>query len=91
MKVDAPLDKMWMTSIWKYIKEGTHPEDKAEARRLRYQAARYVDYEGALCRRWVIPNTKVPGHGVFGANWEGPYRIRAALWEGIYYLEDLKG
>lgn len=30
-------------------------------------------------------------HGVFGANWEGPYRVRAIFWEGTYYLEDLDG
>ena len=39
---------------------------------------------GDLVLRRVMPNTKVPGHGVFGANWEGPYRVRAVLWEGTY-------
>ena len=41
----------WVTPIWKYIKEEQLPEDKGEARRLRYKAARYVDYEGSLYRR----------------------------------------
>ena len=41
----------WMTPIWSYIKDGTLPEDKMEARKLRYKAARYVDYEGSLYKR----------------------------------------
>nr|XP_017245025.1 PREDICTED: uncharacterized protein LOC108216700 [Daucus carota subsp. sativus] len=41
----------WMTPIWSYIKNGTLPEDKMEARKLRYKAARYVDYEGSLYKR----------------------------------------
>ncbi|XP_063948153.1 uncharacterized protein LOC135152236 [Daucus carota subsp. sativus] len=41
----------WMTPIWKYIKEGTLPEDKAEARRLKYKAARYVEYDVKLYKR----------------------------------------
>ncbi|XP_074323553.1 uncharacterized protein LOC141660466 [Apium graveolens] len=39
----------------------------------------------------VMPNTKNPQRGVFGANWEGPYIIKAILWKGIYHLEDLEG
>ena len=31
-----------MTPIWDYIKEGKLPEDKSEARKLKYKAARYV-------------------------------------------------
>ena len=41
----------WVTPIWKYIKEGQLPEDKGEARRLRYKATRYVDYERSFYRR----------------------------------------
>ena len=46
---------------------------------------------GDLVLRKVMPNTKVPGHGVFGANWEGPYKINSVLWEGIYHLTDMDG
>ncbi|XP_074350149.1 uncharacterized protein LOC141689689 [Apium graveolens] len=35
--------------------------------------------------------TKNPQHGVFGANWEGPYKIKAILWKGTYQIEDLEG
>ena len=44
---------------------------------------------GDLVLRKVMPNTRVPGHGAFGANWEGPYKIKTVLWEGTYHLEDL--
>ncbi|XP_074342934.1 uncharacterized protein LOC141680669 [Apium graveolens] len=46
---------------------------------------------GDLVLRRVLPNTKITSHGVFGANWEGPYKVRAVLEEGTYYLEDLNG
>ncbi|XP_074365017.1 uncharacterized protein LOC141706079 [Apium graveolens] len=46
---------------------------------------------GDLVLRKVIPNTNNPQHGVFGANWEGPYRIKAILWKGIDHLEYLEG
>lgn len=46
---------------------------------------------GDLVLRKVMPNTKVAAHGVFGANWEGPYKVRVVLWGGAYYLEDLDG
>ncbi|XP_074356112.1 uncharacterized protein LOC141695797 [Apium graveolens] len=46
---------------------------------------------GDLVLRKVMPNTKNPQHGVFGANWEGPYKIKAILWKGTYHLEDLEG
>lgn len=35
---------------------------------------------GDLVLRRVMPNTKIQGHGVFGANWEGPYKVRTVLW-----------
>ena len=44
---------------------------------------------GDLVLRRVMPNTKVPGHGVFGANWEGPYKVKSVLWEGTYHLTDM--
>ncbi|KAK1399685.1 hypothetical protein POM88_009548 [Heracleum sosnowskyi] len=46
---------------------------------------------GDLVLRRMMPNMKVPGHGVFGANWEGPYLIKAVLWEGTYHLTNLDG
>ena len=46
---------------------------------------------GDLVLRKTMPNTKIPGHGVFGANWEGPYKVRAVLWEGTYHLSELDG
>ncbi|XP_017221317.1 uncharacterized protein LOC108198046 [Daucus carota subsp. sativus] len=46
---------------------------------------------GDLVLRKMMPGMKVPGHGVFGANWEGPYRIRAEIFGGAYYLEDMQG
>ncbi|XP_074327726.1 uncharacterized protein LOC141665638 [Apium graveolens] len=46
---------------------------------------------GDLVLRKVMPNTKKPQHGVFGANWEGPYRIKSILWKGTYHLEDMEG
>ncbi|XP_074347265.1 uncharacterized protein LOC141686107 [Apium graveolens] len=46
---------------------------------------------GDLVLRKVMPNTKLAHHGVFGANWEGPYKVKAILWKGTYRLEDLDG
>ncbi|XP_074353059.1 uncharacterized protein LOC141692229 [Apium graveolens] len=79
-------------------------EEKRENSQLRlaaYQqrAARYYNKKlkgqllkvGNLVLRKVMPNTKNPQHGVFGANWEGPYRIKVILWKGTYHLEDMDG
>ncbi|XP_074342761.1 uncharacterized protein LOC141680432 [Apium graveolens] len=41
----------WMTPIHNYIQIGVVPEDKLQARRLRYQAAKYVEYDGVLYKR----------------------------------------
>ena len=46
---------------------------------------------GDLVLRKVVLNNKNPLHGVFGANWEGPYRVKVILWKGTYRLEDLDG
>ncbi|XP_074327933.1 uncharacterized protein LOC141665846 [Apium graveolens] len=46
---------------------------------------------GDLVLRKVMPNTKNPQHGVFGANWEGPYKIKVILCKGTYHLEDMEG
>ncbi|XP_074376654.1 uncharacterized protein LOC141718174 [Apium graveolens] len=45
---------------------------------------------GDLVLRRVMPNTKVVSHGVFGGNWEGPYKINSVLWEGTYHLNDMQ-
>ncbi|XP_074378174.1 uncharacterized protein LOC141719699 [Apium graveolens] len=45
------LGPTWMTPILTYIKEGSLPDEKNEARRIRYKAARYVIYDGILYRR----------------------------------------
>ncbi|XP_074323184.1 uncharacterized protein LOC141660119 [Apium graveolens] len=41
----------WMTPIHNYIQTGVVPEDKLQARHLRYQAAKYVEYDGVLYKR----------------------------------------
>ncbi|XP_074374252.1 uncharacterized protein LOC141714643 [Apium graveolens] len=45
------MQETWMTPIHNYIHTGTLPEEKLQARRLRYQAAMYVDYDGVLYKR----------------------------------------
>ncbi|XP_074346734.1 uncharacterized protein LOC141685539 [Apium graveolens] len=44
---------------------------------------------GDLILRKVMPNIKKAQHVVLGANWEGPYKVKAILWKGTYLLEDL--
>ena len=51
MQIEEEVVTTWMTPIWDYIKEGKLPEDKSEARKLKYKAARYVEYDGNLYRR----------------------------------------
>ncbi|XP_074352702.1 uncharacterized protein LOC141691847 [Apium graveolens] len=75
--------------------------ENSQLRLAAYQqrAARYYNKKvkgqllkvGDLVLRKVIPNTKNPQHGVFGANWEGPYKIKSILWKGTYHLEDMDG
>ena len=36
-----------------------------------------------------MPNTKLAAHGVFGATWEGPYKIKVVIWGGTYHLVDM--
>lgn len=38
----------WMTSIIKYLLNADLPEDRVEARRINYRAARYLLYDGLL-------------------------------------------
>ncbi|XP_074327587.1 uncharacterized protein LOC141665500 [Apium graveolens] len=45
------LSPIWMTPILAYIKEGMLPDEKNEARRAKYKAARYAIYDGILYRR----------------------------------------
>ncbi|XP_074380701.1 uncharacterized protein LOC141721586 [Apium graveolens] len=75
--------------------------ENSQLRLVAYQqrAARYYNKKvkgqllkvGDLVLKKVIPNTKNPQHGVFGANWEGPYKIKAIIWKGTYHVEDLEG
>ncbi|XP_074352271.1 uncharacterized protein LOC141691431 [Apium graveolens] len=51
MQVDKAPKERWMMPILAYIHKGTLPEDKFKARRLRYQAARYVIYDEVLYKR----------------------------------------
>ena len=51
MQIEEEGVTTWMTPIWDYIKEGKLPEDKSEARKLKYKAARYVEYDENLYRR----------------------------------------
>ena len=51
MQIEEEVVTTWMTPIWDYIKEGKFPEDKFEAKKLKYKAARYVEYDGNLYRR----------------------------------------
>ncbi|GKE78332.1 reverse transcriptase domain-containing protein [Tanacetum coccineum] len=43
--------RTWMTPIIKYLKEGTLPDDKREARKLHIKARQYEFLEGVLYRR----------------------------------------
>ncbi|XP_074347063.1 uncharacterized protein LOC141685886 [Apium graveolens] len=45
---------------------------------------------GDLVLHQVIPNTTVVSHGVFGENWEGPYKLKSVLWEGTHHLNDMQ-
>ncbi|KAL5568810.1 hypothetical protein UlMin_025385 [Ulmus minor] len=51
-QVDAISDKpTWMDPIIAYLRDGTLPQDKFEARRLRYRSARYFLDKDKLCKR----------------------------------------
>ncbi|XP_024018924.1 uncharacterized protein LOC112090880 [Morus notabilis] len=44
-------DENWMTALIQYLIDAQLPSNKDEARRIRYQAARYLLYDGLLYRR----------------------------------------
>ncbi|XP_074337208.1 uncharacterized protein LOC141674398 [Apium graveolens] len=78
MQVDEAPKETWMTPILSYIHKGILPEDKFKARRLRYQAARYVVYDVVLYKRgFNQPLLKC------GDEEEGNYILRE-VHEGIY-------
>ena len=67
--------------------EETREDTQARLAAYHQRTARYYNRKvrthplkvGELVLRKVMPNTKVPRHGVFGANWEGPYKIRSTM------------
>ena len=75
--------------------------DQAQLRVAYYQqkTARYYNTRvntrnfqlGSLVLRRVFQNTKDPGSGVLGPNWEGPYKIIEVIRPGTYKLEYLDG
>nr|KYP76755.1 Retrovirus-related Pol polyprotein from transposon 17.6 [Cajanus cajan] len=46
-------DQGWMTGIWNYLKEGTLPEDKEEARKMRVRSAKFVIVRDELFKRGI--------------------------------------
>ena len=44
----------WMTPILEYLRNGTCPSDKSQARKLRLKAARYVVQDGILYKRGYL-------------------------------------
>ena len=45
------VGEIWMTHFLEFLKEGTLPEEKNEARRLRYKSSRNVIYDNILYKR----------------------------------------
>ncbi|XP_020236671.1 uncharacterized protein LOC109816185 [Cajanus cajan] len=46
-------DLGWMTGIWNYLKEGTLPKDKDEARKMRMRSAKFVVVGDELFKRGI--------------------------------------
>ena len=46
---------------------------------------------GDLVLRKVFDNTRIPGEGKLGANWEGPYVVSHPTTGGSYYLKTIEG
>ncbi|XP_074346643.1 uncharacterized protein LOC141685442 [Apium graveolens] len=69
--------------------EETRKNSQLRLAAYQQRAARYYNKKvkghllkvGDLVLKKVMPNTKNPQHGVFGANWEGPYKIKSNLVE----------
>nr|GEV28912.1 reverse transcriptase domain-containing protein [Tanacetum cinerariifolium] len=68
----------WMIPITEYLKEGTLPNDKKEARKLRIKA-RHNDASYAM------------DGGKLGPKWKGPYDETEALRDGAYKLRFMDG
>ncbi|XP_020209359.1 uncharacterized protein LOC109794316 [Cajanus cajan] len=43
----------WMTDIWNYLKEGTLPKDKDEARKVRMRSAKFIIIDDELFKRGI--------------------------------------
>ena len=54
VQIEEEMVTIWMTPIWDYIKEGKFPQDKSEAKKLKFKAVRYVEYDGNFYRRGFI-------------------------------------
>ncbi|KAL8127958.1 hypothetical protein AgCh_014767 [Apium graveolens] len=74
-----------------YGYEAMVPVEQSVARYFNKRVKSVPFKVGDLVLRKVMPNTKIAQHGVLGANWEGPYKVKAILWKGTYRLEDLDG
>ena len=51
--VVAPIESVpsWMDPIWDYIIDGTLPDDKKEAAKIRTRSARFTNHKGSLYKR----------------------------------------
>ncbi|XP_074347131.1 uncharacterized protein LOC141685957 [Apium graveolens] len=92
---DAEVNQRLHLDLLKEVRENSQLRLAAyQQRAARYYNKKVKGHQlkvGNLVLKKVMLNTKNPQHGVFGANWEGPYKIKAILWKGTYHLEDLKG
>ncbi|XP_074346956.1 uncharacterized protein LOC141685772 [Apium graveolens] len=92
------LGPTWMTHILAYIKEGSLPDEKNEARRIKYKASRYIIYDGVLYRRgFSVPLLKcIDGEecnyilrevheGIFGNHSGGSFLAQKILRQGYYW------
>ncbi|XP_074377762.1 uncharacterized protein LOC141719263 [Apium graveolens] len=94
MEEDAEVNQRLHLDLLEKVRENSQLRLAAYQQR----AARYYNKKvkgqllkvGDLLLRKVMPNIKNPQHGVFGANWEGPYKIKAIFWKSTYHLEDLE-
>ncbi|GJW16674.1 reverse transcriptase domain-containing protein [Tanacetum coccineum] len=65
----------WMIQILEYLKEGTLPEDKKEASKLRIKAKQYEFWEGVLYRRMHVgPRSVVANAMRLGYYWPTMHR-----------------